>query len=305
MPTQTLRVPASSANLGPGFDALGIALTSYLDFTFHCTNEAANRDLLAHELLAHDLLAHDLLAHDLLAHDQQHDLLCDEHHLAVRTFREHGGVGAVHIAAQFPGGRGLGFSAAARAAGIAAAALQRGEEFTAAKAGALGRTRELEHHGDNAAACVLGGIVAVSGSNTVAVPLGCQASVVVWIPKTETSTKKSRAALPTMIAFDDAVFNVGQTAVLIAALASGNTAALREACDDRFHQPVRWPMVPESFRAYEAMLDAGVWCAWLSGSGPSVAALCAPRQAERIGAQLPTPGRSLICSIDTEGMRLL
>jgi homoserine kinase len=265
----TIRVPASSANLGPGFDALGLALTAYLDLTL------------------------------------EGDPPSDESHLAVRTFRRAGGVGPVSVRSQMPGGRGLGFSAAARVAGLLAASVQRGKPIVRVRASVLREATELEGHADNAAAAVHGGLVAVAGGVFVRVPLAVEVAIVMWIPDRETSTKSSRSQLSTTVPFEDAVFNVGRTALMVAALAAGDVAALRVASEDRLHQNVRLGGGPDAHHAMRAAVEAGAWCAYLSGSGPSVAALCAPGpSAQAIAAKLSATGRTMILGIDHEGARL-
>lgn len=262
-------MPASSANLGPGFDALGLALTTYLDFTIG--GEPAAEDS----------------------------------HLAVRTFHRAGGVGPVAVRCGFPGGRGLGFSAAARVAGLLGAAHQRGKGIVRVQSGVLKEATHLEGHADNAAAAIYGGLVAVAGGTFARVPLAVDVAVVVWIPDRETSTKSSRAQLGASVSFDDAVFNVGHAALMVAALAAGDVGALRVASEDRLHQDLRLARVPDSHQALRAAVGAGAWCSYLSGSGPSIAALCAPgRAAETVAAALPASGRTMILGIDQEGARL-
>src|SRR5262249_17234806 len=89
-----------------------------------------------------------------------------------------------------------------------------------------------------------------------------------------------------------AVFTRGRVAQLVAALAAGEVHALRDAMEDRLHQPQRFAVVPSSRVAYDAALDAGAWCAWLSGSGPTVAALCSVDAAESVAASLPPDTRT-------------
>ncbi|MBA3606643.1 MAG: hypothetical protein H0W46_11870 [Acidimicrobiia bacterium] len=90
--------------------------------------------------------------------------------------------------------------------------------------------------------------------------------------------------------FADAAFNVGRTALLVAALAVGDVAALADATCDRLHQDVRLARAPQSRAALDAALAAGAWCGWLSGSGPSIVALCDPADATRVAAALPAGG---------------
>jgi homoserine kinase len=267
--TATIRVPATSANLGPGFDALGLALTAYLDLTIG--GEPAT----------------------------------DEAHLAVRTFRRAGGSGPVSVRCEVPGGRGLGFSAAARVAGLLGAAVQQGKNIVRVQDAVLREATQLEGHADNAAAAIYGGLVAVAGGTFARVPLAVDVAIVVWIPDRETSTKASRGQLSPTVSLDDAVFNIGRTALLVAALAAGDVGALRVASEDRLHQNVRLARVPDSHHAMNVAVEAGAWCSYLSGSGPSVAALVAPgRPAEAVAAALAPTGRTMILGIDHEGARL-
>jgi homoserine kinase len=99
----------------------------------------------------------------------------------------------------------------------------------------------------------------------------------------------------------DAVFNVGRTALLVAALAAGDVDALRSATQDRLHQERRLAVAEPSRIALEAALDAGAWCSWLSGSGPTVAAMCPLDDADDLAAKMPTDGHTKVLRIDHEG----
>jgi homoserine kinase len=263
-----VRVPASSANLGPGFDALGMALALFLD---------AGLQPLAG-----------------LAADPAGD-----RHPTVVAFRRLGGDGPVWVRSPIPMGRGLGFSGAARVAGLLLAVAQRhgadapvGDAAVADAADeVLAAAVALEGHADNVAASLYGGVVVTAADVVVPVPLAFDPAVVVWVPDAvKTSTDESRARLRRPVAFDDAVFNVGRAAMLVAALASGTVSALGAATADRLHQDVRFDAVPASRAARDALLAAGAWCAWLSGSGPSVAGLCALDRADAVAAAARTEG---------------
>jgi homoserine kinase len=250
-----VRVPASSANLGPGFDTLGMALSLHLELSLEASPGFA--------------------------------AVPDGHPSAV-AFRSFGGDGSVYVRSPIPMGRGLGF---ARIAGLLGAAAQHaGGRFDAAEVAdeVLARASALEGHADNVAASLHGGVVATAGGRAVAVPLAFDPTVVVWVPSSiTTSTDESRGRLPTTVSLGDATFNVGRTAMLVAALAGGHLEVLRIATEDRLHQDVRFAASPASKRALDAALDAGAWCGWLSGSGPTVAALCAADRAEALAAALP------------------
>jgi homoserine kinase len=271
-----VRVPASSANLGPGFDTLGMALGLYLELGF---GEAGN-----------------------------HCAPAEAGHPGVRAFRQLGGTGPVWIRSTIPIGRGLGFSGSARVAGLVGALAQRhGNGFQP-----LDEAEELLHvatalegHADNVAPSLFGGVVAAAGGHAVRIPLPFSPAVVVWIPPTSTSTDQSRAALGQTVPFTDAVFNVGRTALLVAALAVGDVAALRTATEDRLHQDQRFVLAGSSRDALDTALQAGAWCGWLSGSGPTVAALCPPHEADALAAALPADGHTKILTIDHAGAELL
>ena len=271
----SVRVPASSANLGAGFDVFGMALTLHADVGIGepPTDAAA----------------------------------ADPHHPASVAFRRAGGTGDLWVRSPIPMSRGLGFSGAVRVGGAAAAHVQRlgpdslGDDAT--RASVLAVASDLEGHADNAAASLYGGIVAATGSIVARVPLAVDPAVVVWVPEaTTTSTDRSRTALPDTVSRADAVFNLGRVALFVAACATGDMRSLRAATEDRLHQPQRLAAVPESAAALEAALGAGVWAAWLSGSGPTVAMLCDAARTDEVAAALPSSGHTKSLRIDHQGV---
>lgn len=275
------RVPASSANLGPGFDALGMALTLYTEVG---------------------------------AGDPPSDLdgaaRPDDHHPAVVAFRRAGGEGPVWVRCPIPSGRGLGFSGAVRIGGIVAAHAQRQGadvgDLIAARPEILRLATELEGHADNVAASMVGGIVVTADDRALQVPTTLDPAIVVWVPSFTTSTAESRGKLGMPVAFEDAVFNVGRVALLVAALATGDTDALRAATQDRLHQDVRFASAEPSRAALDVALATGAWCGWLSGSGPTVAAMCAAADAPDLAAALPRDGgHTKILSIDRQGASIV
>jgi homoserine kinase len=274
-----VRVPASSANLGPGFDALGMALTRYLELGLDGADGPGGEP--GEEVRP-----------------------AADGHPAVRAFRLLGGTGQVWVRSSIPMGRGLGFSGSARVAGLVAAMAQReGPGFDPLDAAEelLHVATALEGHADNIAPSIFGGVVAAAGGHAVRVPLPFDPCVVVWIPASTTSTDQSRAALSVAVPFTDAVFNVGRTALLVAALAAGDVHALRTATEDRLHQDQRLELTPASRAALEMALAAGAWCGWLSGSGPTIATLCSPERSDAVAAALPDGGRAEILRIDHAG----
>ena len=281
MVTAVVRVPASSANLGPGFDALGMALG------LHAEVGLVDADALPER-----------------AHP------ADEQHPATVAFRRAGGEGQLWVRCSIPMGRGMGYSGAVRVAGLVAAHLQRhgASEGDATLAGArdewLAIAGELEGHADNVAASIYGGVVATAAGRAVRVPLPIDPIVVLWVPSATTSTDASRAALGESVSFTDAVFNVGRTALLVAALAAGDIGALRSATEDRLHQEGRFQAAASSRLALEAALASGAWCGWLSGSGPTVATLCPKDAVDAVSAalaSLPDPASVKVLRIDHAG----
>lgn len=259
--------PASTANLGPGFDALGLAL----DLPFR-----------------------------LWFGD---DRPIDDTHPAARAFRSGGGTGPLSWRSPIPPGRGLGFSAAARVAGLAAAVVQRGDDLDDARSDIFRRAAELEGHPDNAAPSTYGGLTVSAGGRVLRVPLGLDVAVVAWVPDDwSTSTDASRSRLPETIPFTDAVFNIGRATMLVGALAAGDTAALAGATQDRLHQDGRLDLVPHSRETLE-LLGARSIAAWLSGSGPTIAAFVERASIDGIDADLPA-GRVLVLDVDTAGVRV-
>ena len=279
------RVPASSANIGPGFDALGMALGLYAEIG--------------------------LVEDGSELPDGAH--LADEHHLATVAFQRVGGVGELWVRSPIPMGRGLGYSAAMRVGGLLAGLAHQvggagdvnhdvSDELASE---VLAHAIALEGHADNAAASVLGGVVVTTSDRSIRVPLQLDPAVVVWVPSFSTRTDQSRNRLPPTVPFADAVFNVGHVAFLVAALAAGDVEALGHATQDRLHQPSRFASAPESRAAYEAALADGAWSAWLSGSGPTVAALCAIEAADAVAAAMAATsgavGHTKILRIDHGG----
>ena len=271
-----VRVPASSANLGPGFDALGMALSVHLEM-----GPAVNGDVPAGAKMI------------------------DKYHPGHIAFRSYGGVGDVWVRSKIPMGRGLGFSGAARVAGVVAAHAQKNglsiDALVAARKDLLHASTQLEGHPDNVAASLVGGVTASASGEVVRLPLALDPTILAWVPETQTSTDKSRTAIPTTLSIGDAVLNIGHTALLMGALASGDIEVLRIATQDRIHQDIRLAHAPGSKAALEAALSTNAWCAWLSGSGPTVAVMCAKSDAKHIASQLPQSGDVLELTIDSDG----
>lgn len=271
-----VRVPATSANLGPGFDAMGLALSMHADVGICGTDAMPERASEA-----------------------------DDSHPAQVAFVRAGGKGRVWVANSIPMGRGLGFSGAVRVGGIVAAELQAAGTWSLGSSRALALGTELEGHADNVAPSLHGGIVVTSGGVVARIPLALEASFVVWIPDFTTSTSESRGHIGPQVPLEDAVFNIAHAAMLATAFTTGDVALLGEATRDRLHQDLRFTKSPASRVALEAGLGRGAWCGWLSGSGPTVALMCDPTDATELAAALPDGGHTKVLSLDSAGTVLL
>lgn len=253
----TVRIPASSANLGPGFDALGLALSIYLECRFRPSDrlsiQAKGRDADQISTGENNLIWQTALA---VAADTRGQLTPIE----------------LIIDNQIPIGRGLGSSAAALTAGVVIADRLLGLGWKPLRI--LDEAARIEGHPDNVAACVLGSIVASaidSGgvARAVRLELPKRFGVAVVTPDFVLPTVEARAVLPETYSRQDAIFNVQRSALLIAALATGAVHAFPAALEDRLHQPYRMHLVPGLEEALKLRAPGLLGCA-LSGAGPSV-----------------------------------
>jgi homoserine kinase len=253
----TVRVPASSANLGPGFDALGLALSVYLTCRFRpaatLVIRASGRDA-------------------ALISTGEDNLIWQT---AVSVARQHNQPMPpleIEIENDIPLGKGMGSSAAALTAGVVIADHMLGLGWKPLRI--LDEAARLEGHPDNVAACVLGSIVASaidSGGVTRAVRLDLplKFGIGVVVPDFDLPTSKARSVLPDSYSREDAVFNVQRAALLIAALAAGSISAFPAALEDRFHQPYRAALVP-GLKEILRLRAPGLLGCTLSGAGPSI-----------------------------------
>ncbi len=257
----TVRVPASSANLGPGFDALGLALNLHLECRFRKSARlsitASGRDQDCISTGEDNLIWQTALT---VAQDvaQDTDGVLPPIELAIDN--------------QIPIGKGLGSSAAALTAGVVIADHLLGLGWKPHRI--LDEAAKIEGHPDNVAACVLGSIVASaidSGGVARAVRLEMpdRYSVAVIVPDFVLATSKARSVLPETYSKEDVIFNIQRAALLIAALSMGSTSAFPTALEDRLHQPFRAGLVPGLEEILKLRAPGLLGCT-LSGAGPSI-----------------------------------
>lgn len=254
-----VRVPASSANLGPGFDVLAAALSLQLELEVQETGSfAVHTDL---------------------------DIPRDRTNLVVRAFERLHPADAFEfrISSEIPLSGGLGSSAAATVAGLLAA-----DHLFELDVDALALASELEGHPDNAAAALHGGVViATEGQvHRFDVPMGLEALLVV--PSESVATVEARAALPDSVSLGDAVFNVGAAALLVRGLSTGDFELIAAGLRDRLHQPHRAHLYPRSAELVARAAEFGALGATISGAGPTVLVWC---QFEHTGGVLDALAR--------------
>ncbi|HEY1755606.1 MAG TPA: homoserine kinase [Bryobacteraceae bacterium] len=254
---KTLRVPASSANLGPGFDALGLALDLYLEIRFRPAPAlqicASGRDSALIPLGKENLIWQTALR------------------VAADTGRTMPPI-ELEIANDIPLGKGLGSSAAALTAGVVIASVVLDLAWDAERV--LHEAASIEGHPDNVAACVLGSIVASAidsegNARAVRMEIHPHYGVAVVVPDFVLPTTESRRVLPESYSREDTIFNVQRSALLIAALTMGATDAFPAALEDRLHQPYRYALVPGLEEIAGLRMSGLLGCA-LSGAGPSI-----------------------------------
>lgn len=264
-----ITVPASSANLGAGFDALGLALTLYntvwMEEADGCRIESVDGS----------------------------DIPTDESNMIYQTAKglyERCGhpFRGLHILQEnhIPMTRGLGSSSACLVAGLLGANTLMGSPLS--RGDLLDVAAQLEGHPDNVAPAMLGGLVTsvIDGGkvHSVSVPVSDRIRFAVFVPDFELKTSEARAALPTVVTRDDSVYNLSRAALMTASLFSGSLENLRFGVQDRLHQPYRFPMIAGAERIFFEAYELGAYAVCISGAGPSILAIVDAASADTFAA---------------------
>lgn len=294
----TVRVPATSANLGPGYDALGLALRIYDEYTFRRSDEARLR--IEGEAAGEAPTGPGNLA-------LRAALLLAERQGATFDYLD------VEEKSAIPVSRGLGASGAGVVAGLVAANHVLGNALTTRELAAL--AIEIEGHADNVLPALVGGLVVVAATGVEAewVKIECPPAlrVALAVPELRITTSAAREVLPEQVAFADAIHNLSRAALLVAAVQNDRLDLLATAMDDRLHEPFRRRLHPALNEMQAAAREAGALGTALSGSGSTVIALCegdaqpaatAMRQAcEEAGIEC----RDYVCMPSTTGAEIV
>lgn len=287
----TVSVPATSGNVGAGFDCFGIALDIHNRFTFR---RADNLQITASGVGS----SHLVKSKDNLVY--QSWLRCWQ------VIGQNPPEIHLHIDMQIPPARGLGSSATAICAGISAANFWAGNPLT--KAELIPIASAIEGHPDNVTPALVGGAQLIADRVVCPIQWHESLGVVVAVPEFQLSTAKARQVLPSEVSRNDAIFNSARLALLTQALMTGDPDWLREALHDRLHQPYRTPLIPAMADIQQRAIEAGAYGVVISGAGPSLLAIVPPDQAQTIGAvmsgvwrSIDIPSQYLVLAIDPHG----
>lgn len=294
----SVAVPATSANLGPGFDCLGLALSLHDVLTAEVIEPAAGEPALEIEITGEGAAT----------------LPRDERHLVVRSMRAAFTILGVtppglrlRFANSIPQSRGLGSSSAAIVGGLALARALVVDGARFDDDSLLFLANRIEGHPDNVAPAVIGGFV-VSGQDAeevwaLSAPIAASITAVAFVPPTGVATEAARGLLPETVPHQVAAANTGRAAVLVAALAGAPDQLLR-GTEDFLHQEFRATAMPESFALVQALRARGS-AAFISGAGPTVLVLGTAGELAELTEQTPSGWTAHALTVDHAGVRVV
>lgn len=299
----TVRVPATSANCGPGFDCLGLACTLYNEFTYERLPLEQGVQVVSEGQGSGQL-------------PEGRSNLAAQSFFALWEKLKQPKTGLkITCRIRVPVSRGLGSSSTAIVAGLTAANALAGNPLT--KAELVTEATKIEGHPDNVAPAILGGItvnVMEDGRvESLKIALARPLKLVVLVPDMPLPTSKARAALPRTVPHKDAVYNTSRAALLVGSLMSGDYEFLTTALEDRLHQPYRLPLIPGAKEALEAARKAGAYNGIISGAGSTLMAYV-PEDGDpmKVGRAMEEPfkkrniGTTIhLLDIDADGAKVL
>lgn len=270
----TARIPASTTNLGPGFDVLGLALQLYSTVSLEITGNSS-------EVVVSGVDADKIPSStDHIAYQAAESIFQKSRMPIPKGLK-------LTIANGIPAIRGLGGSGTAILGGLLTANVLCGNQFSPSEI--LNFASSIEGHPDNVAASLYGGLViSVQEKEHIhTVQLKCDPSlhVVLAIPDFTLSTQKARNVLPKTVDFADAIYNISRSSLLVASIATGKLDMLSVAMNDKMHQPYRSSLIPGFDDVVEAATSAGAISIALSGAGPTIAAYCMQNM-DKVGSKM-------------------
>lgn len=271
MKTIRVKAPATTANMGPGYDCLGMALDVWNTLSVEVLNGGEPIVEITGEGSGELGTGRDNLVHKSM------QFLFDDAGEKMPTVR-------IRCDNAIPLARGMGSSAAAIASGLVAANALCSQDYSSTDILEMAAT--IEGHPDNVAAAVMGGMQLViadkteDGQRLFTVPINVPSDLhaVIFVPDVRISTEDARAVLPETVSMADAVHNMGRVGLLVASMATNHPEFLAIATQDRLHQPYRQPLFTPMKVIFKAALDAGALGVFLSGSGSTVLALTKGRE---------------------------
>ena len=298
----TVRVPATTANCGAGFDCLGIACSMYNTFTFAIAPDQ-NISVLAQGEGSGMFRPHssNLVIESFYAVYDRKNLPRPGVKLQMNN--------------EVPLARGLGSSSSAIVAGIVAANYFTGS--TLSNDDLLKIATDIEGHPDNVAPALLGGIVVSymhdNRAGAVVIPCPTEFKLVAIVPELKLETKLARSVLPSQVSRQDAIFNLSRSALFVAAMSTGNLALLADALHDTLHQPYRSKLIPHMQQVFDAAIKAGAYGAVISGAGSTLMAFCpANANCTQIGAAMQAvfdandiSAKYHVLDVDTQGAKII
>lgn len=296
-----IQVPATTANIGPGFDCLGAALSLYNRFQFTPLVSSASSE--PSQLII-----------QVTGYGAE-QLPTNAQNLVYRAFAaiyQHLGQTPpaikIDISLDIPQARGLGSSATAIVAGLIGGNELANRPLDSSEL--LQLAIDLEGHPDNVVPAMLGGCCLATQDLTsdkwqiCAIDWSPEVVPIVAIPDFELKTDLARNALPATCGYDDAIFNMSHLGFLIKGLEQANANLLKTALDDRMHQPYRLKLIPGFAEAYQSALEAGAYGLVISGAGPTLLALSGPESADAIAHAIRNQWQTSNLSVETRVLSL-
>lgn len=296
-----VRTPATTANIGSGFDTLGLALSLYNDVYFEMDTTHREKGI---------LVTAEGEGASSIPFDDTNMLLKAMRYVSNKKNKSLP-PGKLHLVNRIPLARGLGSSSATQAAGVVLANLLLDLHLTESEL--IDLTSQLEGHPDNAVPAIRGGfcVASMQKGHVISEKIDVPGSwrVVAAIPEFELKTEDARAVLPGAYSREDTVHNVGAVSFLLTAFIYHEPSYLACGLDDRIHVPYRLRLIPGGREALVAAKERGAYGATISGSGPTMIAFCSDEKAEAVGQAMVEGfqsqgilSRYLILSMDTTGI---